>query len=209
MLPAACLPATGSDNTLLMLLLLGAAALLIVVGLVAVRSTKGRIAMLAIAPLALAGLALSAPTSAAQALEVAEPNFQVSDTWTETPGLAFDYLSEDATVAQDTFLDAIEAEVTAGTATRSTTLTLSSQNGAYTVNLALSWSEDDFDHSVIVLDEAVDAGAVALHALAAGAGYGDLPLTLTHTYDYKTAAGCPLQTVVTYTGTVFFPTPVP
>ena len=202
MLPAACLPATGSDNTLLMVLLLAAAAVLIVVGLVAVRSTKGRIAMLAIAPLALAGLALSAPTSAAQALEVAEPNFTASDTWTQLPFPASDYLSEDPTVAQDTFLDTIEAEVTAGTATRSTTVTLTSQDGVNTVDIPQNWFEDDFDHSVIVTNEDVGVGVVALNALGVDQGYGNLTLTLTHTYNYKTGAGCPLQTVVTYTGIV-------
>ena len=203
MLPAACLPATGSDNVLLMTALLGVAALLIAAGLFAVRSTKGRIAMLAIAPLALAGLALSAPTSSAQALEVAEPSFTASTTWTQTPDPAFDYLSADPTVAQDAFLDTIEAEVTAGTATRSTTLTLTSQNGVNIVTLSLAgWSQNDFDHSVIVTNEATGAGIAALNLLGLDQGYGTLTLTLTHTYDYKTAAGCPLQTVVTYSGTI-------
>jgi hypothetical protein len=202
MLPAACLPATGSDNTLLMALLLTAAAVLIVVGLIAVRSTKGRIALLAIAPLALAGLAVSAPTSAAQAFEAAEPNFTASTTWTQQGQPGFDYLSADPTVAQDTFLDAIETEVTAGTATRSTTLTLTAQNGANTVNLPLTWFENDTDHSVIVPDEAVGNGVSALNLLGNDQGFGTLTLTLTHTYNYKTSAGCPLQTVVTYTGTV-------
>jgi LPXTG-motif cell wall-anchored protein len=209
MIPAACLPATGSDNTLLMALMLGAAALLIVVGVVAVRSTKGRIAMLAIAPLALAGLAISAPTSAAQAFEVAEPNFTASDTWTQLPFPASDFLSEDPTPAQDAFLDAIETEVTAGTATRSSTLTLTSPNGLHTVSLPLAWSEDDFDHSVIVTNETVFAGGVLLNAIEAGQGFGNLTLTLTHTYDYKTSAGCPLQTVVTYTGLANNPPPIP
>ena len=198
MIPAACLPATGSDNTLLMALMLGAAALLIVVGLVAVRSTKGRIAMLAIAPLALAGLALSAPTSSAQALEAAEPNFTASDTWNILPFPEADYLSDDPTPAQSAFLTAIEAEVTAGTATRSTTLTLTSEDGLTTVNLPLTWFANDFDGSVIVPDEAVGVGVLAL----GDKGEGDLTMTLTQTYDYKTGAGCPLQTVVVYTGTV-------
>jgi hypothetical protein len=209
MLPAACLPATGSDNTLLMALLLGAAAILIVVGLIAVRSTKGRIALLAIAPLALAGLAVSAPTSSAQAFEAAQANFTASTTWTQQGGPGFDYLSADPSVAQDTFLDAIETEVTAGTATRSTTLTLTSQNGANTVNLPLTWFENDTDHSVIVPDEAVGAGIVALNAIAVNQGFGTLTLTLTHTYDYKTSAGCPLQTLVTYTGNVLVLAPIP
>ena len=199
MLPAACLPATGSDNVLLMTVLLGVAALLIAAGLVAVRSTKGRIAMLAIAPLALAGLALSAPTSSAQALEVAEPSFQASNTWNVLPfDQGGDYLSDDPTPAQSAFLTAIEAEVTAGTATRSTTLTLTSEDGTSIVNLPLTWFPNDFDGSVIVPDEAVGVGVLALGQK----GEGDLTMTLTQTYDYKTAAGCPLQTVVVYTGTV-------
>ena len=203
MLPAACLPATGSDNIVLMTLLLGVAALLIVAGLVAVRSTKGRIALLAIAPLALAGLALSAPTSSAQALEVAEPSFTASDTWSVTPfDAGSDYLSEDPTPAQTAFLTTIETEVTAGTATRSTTLTLTSQNGVNIVSLPLTWYPNDTDGSVIVPSEAVFDGVEALNDIESGQGLGDLTLTLTQTYDYKTAAGCPLQTVVVYTGTV-------
>ena len=209
MLPAACLPATGSDNVLLMTVLLGVAALLIVAGLFAVRSTKGRIAMLAIAPLALAGLALSAPASSAQALEVAEPSFTASDTWTEVPpGPLANYLSEDPTPTQVTFLDTMQDQVVEGTATETTTLTLTSQNGVNVVPLSLvGWSEDDFDHSVLITNASVGAGIAALNLLGVGQGYGTLTLTLTHTYDYKTAAGCPLQTVVVYNGTIFSPEP--
>lgn len=206
MLPSACLPATGPDQWVIMLLV-GLAALLIVGGLFAVKSAKGRIATFAIAPLALLGVLVAAPATPAQALETAIPNFSFSDSWTVNGGiLDWTATSEDATGQALADMQTLEDMVVDGSATKSTSLVAStSQANSYQFQ-TVPGSFDDFDFSYRIPGTGPNSLNTAFTLLEDNTG---VDVVLTFVYDYKDQCNRPLQTTVTYTGTVTAPQPVP
>lgn len=193
-----CLPVTGID-TWMIVAIAAAAVVLIVAGVVALKSTKARIAALAIAPLAIAGIAMSGPAPAAQAAETAYPGFTIAG-WTYDDGPPPLLLSEPATGSQQATLDALEGMVADGSATRSTTVTVQSQDGTQTIPMADSSWQFTNDQYVVGVDYADFIQA----DMALEEPYGDLPVTVTHTYDYEDPCGRQLQTVIVYTGTYFY-----
>lgn len=209
MLPDACLPATGIDNWTI-LLLVGVAMLLIVAGVLAVKKAKGRLAMV-LAPLAILGLVVAAPASPAQALETAIPNYSFSDTWTVSGSVVdWDALSENATgqalIDSQTLYD-MEVD---GSATKTVSLVAVANpnpGGTYTFpGPTYPWSYDDTDFSVLLEGSGPGGLNTAFTLLQDNT---NVAVTLTFTYDYEDQCGKPLQTVLTYTGSVTAPQPVP
>lgn len=209
MLPTACLPATGSDNMTLIVMLVGLAAILMIAGVIAVKKSKGRIALLLLPVAALALVLGAAPAKPAQALETAIPSFSFSDTWTVSGGiLDWDALSEDATGAALADMQTLEDMVVEGTATKSTSLTVASSpdpSDTYTFQV-VPGSFDDFDFSYTIPGTGPNSLDTAIDLLEDST---NLVTVLTFTYDYKDSCDRPLQTVVTYTGEVTAPQPVP
>lgn len=197
---ATCLPATGID-TWIIALLAGVALVLLVAGFVALKSAKARIAVLAIAPLALLGVAATAPVSPAQALESAYEGFTIPG-WTaeineEDPSMSV-YLSDAATPEQEATLTALEGMVTEGTAVRSAVATVQSEDLSETIVLdGSSWFFWEFDYEVAVFYDDFWFAVTELEN-----PIGELPLTVTFTYDYTDDCDRPLQTVIVYTGTI-------
>lgn len=210
MLPTACLPATGSDNMTIIVTLVGLAAILMVAGVIAVTKSKGRIALLLLPVAALALVLGAAPAKPAQALETAIPSFSFSDTWITNGVNVVDWnvLSENATGQALTDMQTLEDMVVEGTATKSTSLTVASSpdpSDLYTFAVVPGFF-DDFDFSYSIPGDGPNSLETAITALQ-----DDTALTtvLTFTYDYKDSCNRPLQTIVTYTGLVTAPQPVP
>jgi len=176
-------------------------ARVVIAGIGAVKSAKARIAVLAIAPLALLGVAATAPASPAQAVESAYDGFTIPG-WTyepneQEPTLSL-YLSDPATSEQEATLTALEDGVTEGSVIRSTVVTVQSADLSETVVLdGSSWFFWEFDYQVAVFSNAFWQGASELEN-----PFGELPLTVTFTYDYADDCDRPLQTVIVYTGTI-------
>ena len=201
MIPTACLPATGSDNTTLIVVAVALAALLLTAGIIAVTKSKGRIALLMLPVVALALVLGGAPAKSAQAVETAYAGFTIPG-WTYEPGEdgpADDlYVSDAASAEQEVTLTALEDMNTAGTATRTTVVTVQSDDLSESVTLdGSSWFFLGVDFQTAVFYDDFWTGVDELED-----EIGNLPLTVTHTYDYKDSCGKPLQTVVVYTGTI-------
>ncbi len=79
MLSEACLPATGVDNWTVMILV-AIAAVLMAAGIVAIKKSRGRVA-LAIVPLLLLGAVIAAPAAPAQAIAAKIPDTTMSTAW--------------------------------------------------------------------------------------------------------------------------------
>lgn len=205
-MPAACLPATGPDQWMIFLLL-GIAAMLIIGGLIAVRNAKGRIAMFALAPLALLGVAVAAPAAPAQALETAIPNFSFSDTWDIDGNVAvWDATSEDATGQALADMQTLEDMVVEGSATKTASLVASTSDSNVYQFQVVPGSFDDFDFSYVVPGNGANSLDTAFSLLEDDV---NVSLVLTFVYTYHDQCNRPLQTTVTYTGLVSVPEPVP
>lgn len=207
MLPQACLPATGADQTHIVLLAT-LAVLLLAAGAIAMAKTRGRIALVLI-PVAILALVVGAPGAPARALETAIPNYSFSDTWTVSGDVvAWDATSEDATgqalVDSQTLYD-MEVD---GSATKTVSLVVSNgPNPANTYTFQIPpWLYDDFDFSTLIPGTGPNSISTAMTLLQ---DTTNLDMVLTFTYDYKDSCNRPLQTVLTYTGTVTAPQPVP
>lgn len=185
-----CLPATGLP--LDQLAIVAAIALVLVVGgIVALRTTKGRVALLLL-PLAFIALVFGGASAPAQAYTTAIPSATVSTVWNESgPVLVSDSPSAENAANIDTLFNATDV-------TESVALTL---NGVeYTDAPFWSIFPPTYEIDMMVID-------VQDFAITEGMPYGNLPLVLSITYDYQDECGKPLQTVFTYTGTFNFPEP--
>ncbi len=200
MLPQACLPATGSDNMMLIIVLVSLAAILLAAGVIAVKKSRGRMALLL--PVAALALVLgAAPAKQAVALETAIPAFSFSDTWTtEGTIVDWDVTSEDATGPALVDMQTLEDMVVEGTATKTTSLTVASSpdpGDLYTFQIVPGFF-DDFDFSYEIPGTGPNSLSTAIALLDNDST--NLTTILTFTYDYKDSCNRPLQTVVTYSG---------
>ena len=180
-----CLPATGLP--LDQFALVAAVALIFVAGgIVALRKTKGRVALLLL-PIAFVALVFGGAATPAQAYTEAIPSATVSTVWNVSgPYLVSDSANAENAANIGTLFNATDV-------TESTALTL----GGIPYTGGPFWSI--FPNEGYVID--MLSINVQSFAYDAELPFGDYPLVLTITYDYEDECGEPLQTVFTYSGT--------
>lgn len=198
-----CLPATGPEQWTIMLLVVIAVALL-AAGVLVIRTARGRLAV-ALVPLAVLALAVGAPAAPAQAAEQV-PDMTIAGGWTYVD----DGVNEprwvsgaaDATQLEQIFeLDAIY----------NSGVDFSSVVSIEVVDLtdpALTATVDPTTLHISDVDGSISltVGAVA----EVIAGWGDaVGMTALITMTYPGPCDEPVQTSITYTGTLQFPAPSP
>jgi LPXTG-motif cell wall-anchored protein len=197
-MPAACLPATGPEQWTVMLLL-GVAAVLLAAGVVAMRTARGRVA-LALIPLAILGLAVSAPAQPAQAAESAFPGFTIDATWYPVDGPDNDWVQDASLTPEQEATFAALQQILANEPGATLTVAIHLANGN-PPNQQADLPDDAatfIDGLPIVLASAVDPVRVAWDSTG-------IQMTVTYTVDYHDPCGKPLQTVLVYTGQLATP----
>ena len=193
-----CLPATGLDGGSIAIVALIALAI-IAVGIVALRKNKAAAAFILV-PLAVLTLAFGGSAAPAQAIATPIADFTVSENWTPDGS----YFSDPASPENLASLGTLDDLVTDEDAVQFF-LTLSSEDGTESVSLDPNEAGASVGDGVAE----VNSGAVDAAQLLLNDRFGDLILTYVIAIPYLDDCGNPWTTVVTWTGTVSFPPPVP
>ncbi len=189
-----CLAETGVDATPLVILAV-LAVVLLAAGVLALRTSKARIALVLL-PVALLALAFGGATAnTAQAAPPAQKiaDFTVSDTWTyDDP----DFTSEPATVASLEKLAQLEDWVIEYGTLTSQVVTMTNEDGTESADATAAISGYDFATGSFRFDAAL------LEDVASELGFGLLTLTVQVTWPYFDECAKPISTVTTWTGTL-------
>jgi hypothetical protein len=190
-----CLAETGVDATPLVILAV-LAVVLLAAGVLALRTSRARIALVllpvALLALAFGGVATANPAQAAPpAQKIAD--FTVSDTWTyDDP----DFTSEPASVASLEKLAQLEDWVIEYGTLTSQVVIMTTEDGTESADATAAINGYDSATATFRFDDEL------LEDVASELGFGLLTLTVQVTWPYFDECAKPISTVTTWTGTI-------